>query len=158
MQQSAITLWILCLIWRRSTLCCTNSLKPNQTCALLDLWRCIWNQDISSRSLMSSRLCGGGLHVASLSHFLPCTTSYTEHRRPGVPQSCSFVNALTQLSSHYNLALVKVTHVLPLAHFSLFLTHRSWQNAPLMPDLLKPSDRSCENKIISLIHFTCWWS
>ncbi|KAI9523783.1 hypothetical protein NQZ68_024305 [Dissostichus eleginoides] len=35
-------------------------------------------------------------------------------------KSCSFGNALTHSYRHHNLALVKVLHILTLAHFSCF--------------------------------------
>ncbi|ROI79356.1 Succinate--hydroxymethylglutarate CoA-transferase [Anabarilius grahami] len=45
----------------------------------------------------------------------------TDHCRPGTPhKSCSFGDALTQSSSHHNLALVKLAQILTLAHFSCF--------------------------------------
>ncbi|ROI15141.1 PIH1 domain-containing protein 1 [Anabarilius grahami] len=45
----------------------------------------------------------------------------TDHCRPGTPhKSCSFGDALTQSSSHHNLALIKPAQILTLAHFSCF--------------------------------------
>lgn len=63
-----------------------------------------------------------------------------DHSMPGAShKSCSFGDALTQLSSHYNLALCQ-SHSNPYGcPFFLLLTHRlQGQSVPLLPNISNP--------------------
>ena len=95
--------------------------------------------------------CSMSLSPVQHSSFLGPLLIDIDHCRPGVPhKSCRFgdFGALTQSSSHYNLALVKFAQILTL--FPASNSSTLWATCSLAAPYIPPTNRCHDDEIISV--------